>query len=407
MANYKQGHETMKGLGTLAALTTAALSLPGIADAADGVQFDYRSSFYREQNIESDKLAGGSASRFDIDSHYFSAKAPIDDDSSVGVALNYETLSGASPWFVLPDANGAPVQVMTAATIEERRIEMSGNYTHRPTDIIEMDWSLGFSGEDDYRAVHAGYKASLTPNESDGRPGQTTWSLGGGISDDVLRPTEGASAAFPDRIAKARRDSWTAQGGVSQIFGRTTTGQFSALYTRQSGYLSDPYKEAFVDGNREQDNRPDDRRQYALMLRARQYFEKIRGALHLDYRFYEDDWNITAHTHEVSWLQRFGRAVRGTLGLRYYSQSQAYFYQPFYEQARNDALASSDYRLSPHAAISARMKFDWEVADWTFRAGIESYRSGTSFTLENTNVEHPGLVDFETYSFGITKQFGR
>ena len=99
----------------LLALTQAALALPGIATAAEGgtLQTDYLYSRYDEAKLSAGRSASGeSESRYRIDSHLFRVSTAL-DDNNLGLDLTYETLSGASPWFVLPDANGRPVQVMS------------------------------------------------------------------------------------------------------------------------------------------------------------------------------------------------------------------------------------------------------------------------------------------------------
>ena len=42
--------------------------------------------------------------------------------------------------------------------------------------------------------------------------------------------------------------------------------------------------------------------------------------------------------------------------LRYYTQSQADFYAPYYISERSDGYYSSDYRLSPYGALAWRVK---------------------------------------------------
>ena len=120
---------------------TLPLALPGIAAAQtqppESVQAGYLFSSYREGSLSAQRSASGQSSpRYDIQSHLFSLAAPL---AGHAVALNlvYESMSGASPWFVMPDADGAPMQVMSGATIEEKRLDLraSGSTERRGTEV--------------------------------------------------------------------------------------------------------------------------------------------------------------------------------------------------------------------------------------------------------------------------------
>ena len=105
-------------------------------------------------------------------------------------------------------------------------------------------------------------------------------------------------------------------------------------YQNGSGFLSDPYKLVSIAGSNFADRRPDSRNQIALMGRYRRHFSGVGGSLHLDYGFYVDDWGIDAHTLELAWYQSlFGDVLTIVPSVRYYTQSQADFYAPFFATA--------------------------------------------------------------------------
>ena len=81
--------------------------------------------------------------------------------------------------------------------------------------------------------------------------------------------------------------------------------------------------------------------------------------MHVDYRFYHDDWGITAHTLEADWGQPLGAGWTITPRIRYYSQTAANFYYPYILTTMNQDGAytlpnnfSSDHRLSAYGALS-------------------------------------------------------
>ena len=387
----------------LLALTSAALALPGLAPAAGPAtqsRADYRYSAYSEDDLSADAVApGGERSRYEIDSHQFHLLKPLGERYDVDVALVHETMSGASPWYVTRHpTSSALVQVMSGATIKDSRDDLLAKI-NRYEEQRRLGLTLGYSDEDDYRALNLGVDGDW---EEDA---QRTWTAGIGYSDDKLEPTDGGSARFPDRIEEADKDSLTLSGGLTQVLDARTTLQASLSHTRQSGFLSDPYKLASVGGVAVSDSRPDERRSWALLARLRRWFEKPGGALHLDYRLFDDDWDITAHTLEASWWQRLPNDWLLVPALRYYSQSEAFFYAPIFSAPRADGFRSSDYRLSPYGAISFRIEASKAVKDWTFGIGYESYGSDADYALESVDVENPGLVNFDILSLRITRRF--
>ena len=118
----------------LRALTTSALALPGIAGAegqTGEISLEYGFSHYSEDKLPASKVTdGGERSRYEIFINDFHLRYPIAERLSLGLDVVHETMSGATPWYVIPDADGDPVQVMTGATIEDQRTDLlaSGRY---------------------------------------------------------------------------------------------------------------------------------------------------------------------------------------------------------------------------------------------------------------------------------------
>ena len=145
------------------------------------------------------------------------------------------------------------------------------------------------------------------------------------------------------------------------------------------------------------------------MTRLRHHVRGLEGTLHFDYMFYFDDWDMNSHTFDLAWYQTLFDRLRLVPSVRYYSQSQADFYAPFYMVPRSDGLRSSDYRLSPFGAISYRIKaevpFETWGYNWEITAAYEHYTSGADLALQSVDVENPGLVTFDLFTLGATARF--
>lgn len=393
---------------SLAALTAGALALPGLAGPAgaegvsDRIGADYNFSRYSEAKLPSSRVAVGSErSRFDIDMHQVRFAMPFADRFDVGLDIVHESMSGASPWYVIPDDDGKPVQVMTGATIEDKRTDLllEGKYY---MDGALASASGGVSFEKDYFAINGGLGGELDLNEKN-----TTLSSGIGVSIDSIDPVD--TAEYPLRPDHEKKQTYSAFAGLSQVIGRNTAMQSTLTYQLGNGYLSDPYKQALVVGEPLADSRPDLRNQIAWLSRYRHHFSSMNASFHADYQFYWDDWKITAHTFELAWYQNLFESFRLIPSVRYYSQGKADFYAPYYTAIRDDGNYSSDYRLSPYGAISWRIKAEtrfttWQV-DWLASFSWERYLSSGSYAMQKVSSPNPGLVSYDLISVGVTTRF--
>jgi hypothetical protein len=391
----------------LKALTSSTLALPGLASHADelgslGIEADYKYARYSEDRIPSSKVTpGGERDRYTIDVNQVHLSGPITERFKLDLDVGYEVMSGATPWYVVPNPSGGqPLQVMTGATIDEKRTDGSLKGTML-FDRGSAALSGGVSVENDYLAFTGGLDGERYFNEKN-----TTLSGGLGFSIDRIEPTD--AEAFG---RNSEEDKQTVSGflGLSQVLGRETIVQATLQYQFDNGFLSDPYKRALVEGVPVPDARPDMRHQISLLTRFRHHFETLRATLHADYRFYVDDWGINAHTFEVAWYQTLWESLRLIPSFRYYTQSAADFYAPYYEGPRGDNHYSSDYRLSPYGAISWRIKAEtrfqiWSL-DWIANVGYEQYMSGGNYAIRGVSVENPGLVGFDMLSAGLTLRF--
>lgn len=373
---------------SLRALTSAALALPALAVAqTDGLQVDYQYSHYKERDLAASRnVSGRSSERYEVESHQVRMVQPL-GDRQISAEFLYETLSGASPWFVLPDAEGDPVQVMSGPTITEERYgaQVSGS------SPINEEWdatlSAGFSDEDDYRSGFGGGELAYRPDR-----GRTTYSASASVARDRIRPTQGST---PVGVIQDFKTAYQLNVGAAYVLNPRTWIQGSIGFQNHSGYLNDPYKAVFIVDEAETvfDNRPRDRRALHSLARLRHYVDGWNGALHVDYRYYQDDWEVRAHTLEMTWHQTLSEQWQVSPGVRIYSQTDAFFYAPFFQNLPGDGFVSSDYRLSAFGAIGLRLDATRKWNQWTFKAGVEQYRASASYALGSVDVEAPGIVE--------------
>lgn len=391
----------------LLALTATALGLPGISGTAHGAEardptrpsVDWQTTYYQESSIDGE-VGLGSRDRYKIIANEFQLLFPLDEQARLGVSLLHEKMSGASPWYLEPPADldgdgirdGDPVQIMSGATISDTRLDVGLNLELvRDRSVISL--STGLSDEDDYRAFNGGFEL-----EAELKDRLTTISGGAGFSFDQVEPTDGGTPAFASRIERDDKRSLTFFAGVSRVLTGDSVIQTSLSVQQSNGFLSDPYKQVrVVDTGLLADSRPDSRTQYAWSTRYRRYITKRKAALHLDYRYFQDTNGIASHTLESAWHQNLKNNWRVAPSARYYTQSAADFYAPFFETAREDGNYTSDFRQSEYSAVALRVDFTRPIKKWDFSFGLQHY---LSFSGDN-----PGLVDFTMVNLNFGRNF--
>lgn len=370
----------------LLALSAAAILLNGFANVAqsnppDGkTKVDYRYSSYEEDSISDSKKAMGDDSRYSIDVHHLKLKLPVSEMTEVSAYLISETMSGASPYYVT-EVDGVLLQVMSGATIDESRIEVGGDFRSYH-DRSESTISASYSKENDYESLGFGYSSAWRFNEN-----LTTVNYGvSGSRDQINASHPEIDSERPVDERKTRLGFFV---GLSQVITKTTLISGTVGFTALDGYLSDSYKKAIVlgeFGGLKHDSRPREQVQTSISLALREYFPQLNGAVHLDYAYYENDWELESNTVDLSWYQNLGLGWQLIPSYRWYSQTQAVFYSPIYYAPRNDEYYSSDFRLSDFSSESFRIKLSkvWE-----------KYRVNVSFEKYKSDGDHPGLVDFK------------
>ncbi len=308
-------------------------------------------------------------------------KSPVGDLWEVSASATVDIVSGASAIYV-SNQTGKPVQIYTGASITDRRKAGDVSVKRRFGEFNEN--SLGVSrtqsAERDYRSDATGVNASFDFNERN-----TTLALGYGQSNDRVR-------SVTDQTLNERRDSREYLFGVTQLLDRYSLVQSNLAYTKQKGYLNDPYRLTvaffttsprlnFVD-----DKRPDSREQWAWLTRYKRTLQSTllneQAVVSAEYRYYHDDWGVRSHTLAGSWLQTLNEQWKVELGLRYYSQSKAYFYRPELTSRPFPMFTSSDQRLASFGSLEPSLKVIYQFNDAdSLDLGASLYRQQCNWKL--------------------------
>jgi hypothetical protein len=388
-----------KNNNTLALLAVAAANLTSsqvqAAQVVDKFQFGVR--HYNYEEAQSTDFNGEKKDRYDIDVNQFSLIAPLSDQFELSLSYQHEKMSGASPWYNFELA-GKPVQVLSGASIQDTRDDASAKLKY-VNDLDSFAITAAVSDEDDYKSESFGIGYD---RESDDK--MSTYGIAADFSNDDIEAVD-PELYMTRPQEKQSKHSSSLLLSYSQVLNKNALIQFSAGYSRKTGYLSDPYKMVLANFSLLGDSRPDKRMAKTLSVRYRHFVEGVNAALHLDYRYYDDTWDISSHTIDVAWYQNLPYDIQLIPSMRVYSQSSSYFYEAFYSEPRDDNYYSTDYRLSEYGGYTYGLKLVKSFGDWVVNVSGEKYRSAGDYGFANAEIENPSLVDFKIISVGFDVRF--
>jgi hypothetical protein len=151
----------------------------------------------------------------------------------------------------------------------------------------------------------------------------------------------------------------TAQATLTQNLSPTLNMQVALYGSVLDGFQSNPYRRVRIGPNAPQEHIPDIRARWSLSARFNKYLQKLKGAVHLDARFYDDTWRVIGGNLELGYSQYVGKSLLLRFYGRIYQQSAAKFFKDaFYYQTSSTAgeYFTGDRELSPVRNVSVGTK---------------------------------------------------
>ena len=393
----------------LAAATCTLLGsgVPAPVDAQEEPLWDFNTSllYYGE---DGDRVKDFSVSAI--------ARRMFVDDRFLTLSLTVDGLTGATPsgairqdvpqTFTRPSGNAAytvPAGVLPLDdTFKDTRVALGAGW-QQPVGETSLI-NVGASASREYDYTHFGVNAKMA---RDFNQRNTTLSAGFAYSFDSLDPVGGAPTPLTpmldvgdtsNRLGDQDKDVLDLIIGITQVLSRNLVVQANYSYSKSDGYLTDPYKVlSLVDGTTGDtllrtltpgvagpshqflfENRPGERTKHSIYGQVKYYMNgKVLDA---SYRYMTDDWDIDSQTVDLRYRIPFGADSYFEPHLRFYTQSEAEFYQLSIPDLQPlPSFASADYRLGNFDAITAGLKYGWRTRnDNEMSVRVEAYRqSGT------------------------------
>ena len=421
----------------LALATCSLLSQPGSAEAPDeNWTFDSSLVFYSERD------------RVSVTKGVIDLSGTLTEGNNIDLMVVFDTMTGSTPTGAVEnstvqtqtgvsgsggfDASGAPSSM---ASFDDTRLAVKFDWEHENSNRFKTSYGGSASVEKDYTSL--GYSFGM---KLDSSSKLSTYEFGFAGAFDTISQTGGETPGpltdVTDNIFydEGERNSYEVLFGMTSILSQTSLWQNNISFSLSDGYHTDPYKVISVVGNEadrqslvnsaleeEADNRgitvgelPADvvasitsnfdsfEVEFTRLFESRpdkrkrmSYFSKLVKQLsdtqymHLSYRYYKDDWEVTSHTVDYRHILKMGEN-KWTLEpqLRFYQQSAAEFFRR--SLLRGDPVpqyASADNRLDDVTGGTIAVKFSkkiGETGEFRFRIAGFAWR-GDNAVIDETD----------------------
>jgi hypothetical protein len=257
-----------------------------------------------------------------------------------------DKVSLSAQYYVDMVSNASIDVVTTASPFKENRTayDFGLDYVVRDTTL---KLTSSTSSEPDYKV--GAYAVDVTQEVFGG---MTTVAMGFSRAND--RVYKKNSPEFADR---ARH--WQYRLGLTQILTPRWLASVNFEAISDDGYLGSPYRVARVFGATVPERNPRTRTSRAVKFGAVGDIGE-RQAIHGEYRYFWDTWDIKAHTLEGGYSRYFGDLWLADGYVRYYKQNAALFYS---DNATSETLyLSRNRQLSTYNTLSlgAKLTYDYK-----------------------------------------------
>jgi Protein of unknown function (DUF3570) len=271
-----------------------------------------------------------------------------------------------------------------------------------------------------YGNTHAIWnKDPIVSMNTDAYPGQFTSTVPAGVMWN-----KGVPGTMTSPVIGGNRYDTALTGGVTQVLGKNDLASSGFGYTHTTGFLSNPWKGAVVfspqtadpnvlavspglslyGGAIQLEHRPSLRNQFTWDSSYLHYFERLNAASQLHYSLFADSWGVRANTVDVEWRQGIKGGWILTPKLRYYSQSAASFYAPYFFASSTSILPkfyfSSDERLAAFGTVSPGLTLSKRLDRGVkLEMGVDYYKKSGSLRLGGNGVG--SFADLTSYTVSI------
>ena len=364
-------------------IVTAAVLFSSNLQAEDYVRVNYMQYTENDSRIQVQAPSIEVNKDFGVD-YTLNAKL-IGDSVSGGTPIYSDTTSGASAF-----NRGIGVD---ATKVKKENVDMSESRAFASASLVkrlqnrdEITTSYSKSYESDYDSNTLSVDYLTYSDNTKNR----SYNFGLSYRFDTVLVKECSSENYicdstSGASAKENVNALSTEVGLTQIIDSTSLAKLSLFYSNEDGYLSNPYYNVVRNNNGVTadvvaEKRPETRVSTGFNIK---YIKSLSDKLSLNvkYKFYNDDWDITSHTIDLNNYYELNESIILGFGLRYYTQSEAKFYNESIKYFTNEEYASHDDRLSNFDAITYKGSIEYKYNDKiSYNGSINLYDQSTDLS---------------------------
>ncbi len=357
----------------LSSLLTVAQETSYKKRVLESTEIDALFSYYNQDGEHAAVTGGEGTEELDNSTATLLVRLPINEDDVLTVDVGISAYSSASSSNINPldgdfTTTVSPYIASSGASQSDVLTHVAPSYQHSSDDRNKI-WNVNtyFSKEYDYSSIGFGGGYSYLFNQKNTELSANikvyldTWSpqypveLNSGFFDSRI---EGEGTYSPNFIAfdNENRNTYSLSLGFSQILSKRLQGSISVDMVSQNGLLSTPFQRVyfadvddfFIDDFQLADNveqLPDSR--FKLPIGGRlNYYLNDTFIVKSYYRYYTDDWGISAHTASVEVPVKLGSLFTLYPNYRFYTQSASEHFNAKEVAFSTLEYYTSDYDLS-------------------------------------------------------------
>ncbi len=355
----------------------------------DATEVDFLFSYYKQDGVHSAVEGGQGTEKLTDVTPTIIVSMPLNDDDVLTADLGVSAYSSASSGNINPfdSKNPSPWQASSGASASDQLTALVLTYSHSSDDRNTI-WNAHISGSTEYDYHSLGFGGGYTrlfndknteltisgnayldqwmpiyPKELQQWKDNGNSTFGGfyGAFDITDAPMGGniVTGYNPEKFkfhSNKNRNSFSLSFSFSQVVNKRMQFSLFLDVLQQQGLLSTPYQRIYFaqvpDYYIGQFRLADDIERlpgtrFKLPIGARlNYYVNQNLVIRSYYRYYTDDWGITAHTANIELPVKLNDRFTVYPMYRYYTQTASKYFAPFETHLSSERYYTSDYDLS-------------------------------------------------------------
>jgi hypothetical protein len=308
---------------------------PGTKPFEREIEFNFLSSYYEQDGNNAAVTGGIGTEKLSNFANVIILNVPIDSTRKVSLYGGADYYSSASTDNIDNNRSSASSSdVRGFGTLSYTKLNLAKGETYT--------YKVGFSGEYDVLSFNGGFSFTKDWNEAN-----TSLTMAGQVYHDQWQLIYPIELRRSVNLGNSARQSYNGSLTFSQVLGKRAQMSLSGEVIYMNGLLSTPFHRVYFADKQGADieRLPTSRIKFPLSARLNIFpFDPL--VLRTYYRYYQDDWGITAHTAEIEMPVKVSKSLTMTPFYRYHTQTGADYFAAYQTHLSTENFYTSDYDLS-------------------------------------------------------------